>query len=262
MVVVVGAGPSLDKTLPLISTLAIKPFIIATDSSLKALRKASILPHFVVSIDSEKTFDSCSYPEFTPGYAILSSQSEFDMVQNVQRQKGLYLRPVVTEDFLAEKGIGKTSVQAINNAGLTAIQLANSLGPSAILLIGMDLSGGGNGEVRYANNTGRDHIQIHAEAYHKIPGNFTNEVLTPFFSDWLETSQLCSKISKKRLVINFNDRGAKLDGVTLIHPDAFPEMQNALEESLKSFLPKDETVLQQRRSLNRHGLANTKTILP
>ena len=42
--------------------------------------------------------------------------------------------------------------------------------------------------------------------------------------------------------------------MTLIHPDAFPEMRSALEESLKSFSPKDATVLQQRRSLNRHGL--------
>jgi len=254
MVIVVGAGPSLDKTLPLISTLAIKPFIIAADSSLKALKKASILPNFVVSIDSEKRFDSCSYPGFTPGCAILSSQSNSTWSRMYKDKKAYISGRVVTEDFLAEKGIGKTSVQAINNAGLTAIQLANSMGPSAILLIGMDLSGGGNGEVRYAKNTGRDHIQIHAEAYHKIPGNFTNEVLTPFFSDWLETSQLCSKISQKRLVINFNDRGAQLDGVTLIHPDAFPEMRSALEESLKSFSPKDKTVLQQRRSLNRHGL--------
>ena len=64
----------------------------------------------------------------------------------------------------------------------------------------------------------------------------------------------CLLSGDKRLVINFNDRGAQLDGVTLIHPDAFPEMRSALEESLKSFSPKDETLLQQRRSLNRHGL--------
>ena len=61
------------------------------------------------------------------------------MVKQVQVSLG----PRLTEDWLAEKGIAKTKLQAVNNAGLTALLFADFLGPSGIILIGMDLAGGG-----------------------------------------------------------------------------------------------------------------------
>ena len=53
---VVGAGPSLDVTLPFLNDKIPRPIIIATDSSLSALHKLNIDPDFVVSIDPEKSF--------------------------------------------------------------------------------------------------------------------------------------------------------------------------------------------------------------
>ena len=54
LAVVVGAGPSLDISLPLIKEGLPSPIIIATDSSLKASAKEEIIPDFVISIDPEK----------------------------------------------------------------------------------------------------------------------------------------------------------------------------------------------------------------
>ncbi len=260
LVIVVGAGPSLDVTLPLLEASFPKPIIIATDSSLKALCDQGITPHFVVNLDPEKSFQSCSYPNYTPGYAILSSQSHPSWSAKWKEKKALLSGRVVSEDWLAEKGISKTSILSINNAGLTALSFANFLRPAAIMLVGMDLSGGGSGEKRYANNTGRSQIEVHALNYHQIPGNYKRVVPTPFFSDWQETSEACSRISQERLVINLNDRGAELEGTTLIHPDGFDDLQEALQENLKPFSEKNLDALK-KKGISEAGLTQILTML-
>lgn len=260
LAVVVGAGPSLDETLPLLEASFPKPIIIATDSSLKALCDQGITPHFVVNLDPEKSFQSCSYPNYSPGYAILSSQSHSSWSAKWQKKKALLSGRVVSEDWLAEKGISKTSILSINNAGLTALSFANFLRPAAIMLVGMDLSGGGSGEKRYAKNTGRSQIEVHALNYHQIPGNYEKVVPTPFFSDWQETSEACSRISQERLVINLNDRGAELEGTTLIHPDGFDDLREALQENLKPFSEKNLEDLK-RKGISEAGLTQILTML-
>jgi hypothetical protein len=144
LAVVVGAGPSLDITLTLLNSNIPKPIIVAADSSLKALKSAGMDPDFVISIDPQKTFDSCSDPDYTPGIAILSSQSH-DSWRKRWGENCAYLSGrVITEDWLAEKGVSKTNHLAINNAGLSALAFADFLNTSAIITIGLDLAGGGD----------------------------------------------------------------------------------------------------------------------
>lgn len=261
LAVVVGAGPSLDETLTLLNSDIPNPIIIATDSSLKALHHEDITPHFVVSIDPHKTFEVCSFPGFTPGQIILSSQSHKSWNIAWKDKKAFLSGRVISEDWLAEKGVSKTSFLAINNVGLTALAFANFLRPSVIILLGMDLSGKGRGEKRYAEKTGRSQIEVHASKYHEIPGNYEKSVPTPFFSDWQETSEICSKISKKRLIINFNIMGAQLSGTTLVHPEASSELKEALKENIKEF---DETKLPritERKKISEFGLNQILSLL-
>ena len=254
LAVVVGAGPSLDQTLPLLKEGFPKPVVIAADSSLRALRSAGVDPDFVVSIDAEKTFDSCSDANYAPGMAILSSQSHGSW-RNKWKDKCRFLSGrVLTEDWLAEKGIAKTKLQAVNNAGLTALLFADFLGPAGIVLIGMDLAQGGRGNERYAMSTGRSHMKIHTEHFHKVPGNFEASVPTPFLSDWQETSEMTSEVSKRRLIVNLNDRGAQLQGATVIHPGDIEELRSAISENLEPFEPSGEDLLSKRRAVQGNGM--------
>ena len=142
---------------------------------------------------------------------------------------------VLFEDWLSEKGVAKTPLQAINNAGLTALALADFLDPSVILLLGMDMSGIDDGSTRYAKITGRRHIQTLSSINHDIPGNFSETVKTPFFSDWQETSDFCQKISPKRTIINLNNGGAFLAGTNPIHPRESKELKELLSQNLDDF---------------------------
>ena len=70
LAIVVGAGPSLDITLPLLKSGIPKPLIVASDSSLRALRDANLDPDFVISIDPQKTFESDSVWLAWDGFAL------------------------------------------------------------------------------------------------------------------------------------------------------------------------------------------------
>ena len=91
-----------------------------------------------------------------------------------------------------------------------------------------------------------------ASVNHEIPGNFSETVLTPFLSDWQETSQTCQKISSIRPIINLNDRGAKLEGTNIIHPDDFNNIKDTLNENFSPF-PIQPLDLNLSRSINQFG---------
>ena len=257
---VVGAGPSLDVTLPIFQAGFPRPIIIACDSALSALSRQGISPDFLISIDPHKSFESCSRQDFSPGIAILSSQSHPSWSRQ-WGEKARYLSGrVLTEDWLATKGVSKTSILAANNAGLTALSFAHSLCPSLIITIGMDLSSGLHHGDRYAVNTGRTHIQVHAEHYHTIPGNFEKTVKTPFFSDWEETSRLSLAISKQCPIFNLTDRGAVLEGATLVHPDDSAHLKQAVSENILPFSP-DATKLSLKKQISGMGLEQVLTTL-
>jgi len=259
LAVVVGAGPSLDISLSLIKEGFPKPLVVASDSALSALKDMGIDPDFVVSIDPEKSHDSCTAIDHCPGIAILSTQSHSSWSQRWGESICYLSGRVMTEDWLAAKGIPKTSLLAVNNAGLAAMLFAEFLGPAAIMLLGMDLAGGHDGS-RYAENTGRSHVKINANLCHEIPGNHTETVSTPFLSDWSETSESCARIARGRNVINLNDRGALLEGSIVIHPDQVNELRKTLHESLAPYKP-DSSVFSERRGISGQGLEQLLTKL-
>ena len=261
LAIVVGAGPSLDHALPLIKEGFPKPVVIAADSSLRALRTIGVDPDFVVSMDAEKTYDSCSDSNYAPGIAILSSQSHGSWRAKWTEKCRFLSGRVLTEDWLAEKGIAKTKLQTVSNAGLTAMLFADFLGPSTMILVGMDLAGGGKGDQRYAESTGRSHMQIHTRHFHQVPGNFDSTVPTPFLSDWEETSKLTEEVSRRRLIVNLNDRGAQLKGATVIHPEEIDDLRNAIAENLTPFESKGQDLLNERKVVQGNGLRQILTHL-
>lgn len=232
---VIGAGTSLDTTLTLLLKIE-KPLIVSTDSGLSSLLAIGVDPDYVLNIDPEKSFESCCNRRFEHKTLILSSQSHKSWQEKWTGEVRFISGRVITEDWLSEKGIGKTPVIAENNVGLTALSFTNFLSPSAVILFGMDLSNDGQGEKRYARLGGRDHIEIHTSQYHKIPGNFSEFVSTPFLSDWQETSDICEKISKERPIINLNDRGATLAGADLLHPEDFNQVESTLKTNFKAYI--------------------------
>ena len=62
-------------------------------------------------------------------------------------------------------------------------------------------------------------------------------------------------------MINLNDRGAELEGTTLIHPDGFDDLREALQENLKPFSEKNLEDLKRKKGISEAGLTQILTML-
>ena len=144
--------------------------------------------------------------------------------------------------------------------GFTALAFADFLSPAAVLLVGSGFSkDGGSGPGTHKIPV--DHIhEIHSSIFHKILEILKKLVQHRFF-DWQETSDSTARYSKKRSIINLNDRGAILEGTSLIHPDDFADVKQILCENLDSFKKKENKIFLKRRSIQGLGLVQILTIL-
>ncbi|OHE70712.1 MAG: hypothetical protein A2007_06375 [Verrucomicrobia bacterium GWC2_42_7] len=255
--VIVGAGPSLDVTLPIIKEWLEKgwrPIIIATDSSLKALENIGIDPHFVVEIDPYKTCESCTSSDYARGIGLFSIDCNESWPQ---RWNQFYILPKneIIEQFFQKNNIQQASLTASSNAGLTALAFSVWLGSGYSLLIGMDLSTDSNSNLsRYAKITGRPNVLSNRADLFTIPGNFQPQVLTPFLCDWEATAAFCQKQGQTHTIINFNDRGAKLPSTNLIPPEKKDDLYAILENTTAPF---DVTTLTYEPASIPQAIANS-----
>ncbi len=226
---VIGAGPSLDITLPLVEQWEFKPIIIVADSAVSAVEKTKLPIHFVVGIDPKKTCTNCSIST-RRGIGVFTSDIDKSFL-STWGTENCYCIPKgeMTEKWLQKHGWETGEVKAENNAGLTGILLADFLGVNAIVLIGMDMA---CNNTRYASLVNRKLTLTDASV--QIPGNYKETVATPFPSDWQITASATKLLSSQKSIVNFNDRGARLEGTTLVHPRDSKTLEKTLQEHLQS----------------------------
>lgn len=228
---VVGAGPSLDETLPKVARWAFHPLVLSTDSALRACEATGLRPALVVSLDPEKRFSACAPPGYREGLALLGSEAHPSWSRRWEGRAMYLSGRNVCEDFLEQRGLERPPCEAVNNVGRTALALADFLGAEAIVLVGLDLAHGrpcNSGQARYGRLTGRQGVRLAGKGLFQVPGNFAESVPTAFFSDWSETSALCAEVATRRPLVNFTDRGAVLEGATVVTPDKADELEEAL----------------------------------
>ena len=230
--VVCGAGPSLNRTAPLIKNLS--GAIFAADSALRKLDQLGMDVDFTVSVDPAKVPDKCLPPNKSHGKVILTSVSPPAWNQAVPREDIFYLTSrQITEDWLSTMGIEKTGITASENCGSTALDLARYMGCSPIYLFGMDLAGDPNDPARVRVDTADSSIYqnsgFQADTIQPmVQGNYAKKLPTQLLPDIHALNQRLNDWPEN-LVYNVNDGGAKLHNTTLIHPDQFRPRPAVLE---------------------------------
>jgi hypothetical protein len=132
------------------------------------------------------------------------------------------------------------------SCGSTAIELARYLGCDPIYLFGMDLA------VDPANQARRHQAEADPSLYTKshydptaqlprVPGNYSETVPCFALGDWRELDARLSARTEGT-VFNVNDRGARLRGTTLVHPEQLAPIDTAIDKHARlSALPSANT---------------------
>lgn len=223
---VCGAGPSLDVSIAKLAAHAERAVIFAADSALRALARHGVTADFVVSIDAAKVPEKCLPESHRPARAVLASVSPPGWPAALGDAPYYFLSGnQLTDDWLATQGAPRTAIGVTESCGSTAIELAHFLGCEPICLFGLDLA------VDPAQQARRHQRDADPALYSKsnydptatlprVPGNYADTVPCFALGDWRELdARLAARTDRRYL--NVTDRGARLRGCTVVHPDKF-----------------------------------------
>ncbi|HEY4246630.1 MAG TPA: 6-hydroxymethylpterin diphosphokinase MptE-like protein [Lacunisphaera sp.] len=223
---VVGAGPSLDVSIPQLTAYADRAVVFSADSALRALARHGVTADFAVSIDVAKIPAKCLAPDGpAPVRVILASVSPPTWQTAVPIAPFFLSGHQLTDDWLATLGVARSAPTVAESCGSTALELACYLGCDPIHLFGLDLA------VDPANQVQRHQRDADATLYVRsnfdptarlplVPGNYTDTVPCFALGDWRELDARLAARTAPR-TINVTDRGARLRGTTVVHPDGF-----------------------------------------
>lgn len=222
---VCGAGPSLDVSIVPLAAHAGSAVIFSADSALRALARRGLQTDFAVSTDVAKVPAKCLPDQLAPARVLLSSISPPAWQDALSQPPFFVSGHQLTDDWFAAHGVPRTALAASESCGSTAIDLALHLGCEPIYLFGIDLA------VDPANQARRHQQDADPALYRqsnydptaqlpRVPGNYAEKVPCFALGDWRALdARLAARTSGK--IYNVTDRGARLRGATLVHPDRF-----------------------------------------
>lgn len=224
-----GAGPSLDVSAPELAARGAGCVVFAADSALRTLARHGVRVDFAVSIDVAKAPAKCLPEGETPPRVLLSSVSPPEWRAAVPESSCFYLaNRQVTTDWLATLGVPRPPVAVAENCGATALELARWMGCAPIYLFGLDLAL--SGKERHTSGAERSIYVASgfdaAQEFPDVPGNWSDTVPTHAIGDWRALDERLAEWPAG-VVVNVNDRGARLRGAPVVRPDAWAGASDA-----------------------------------
>ncbi|MEZ5290590.1 MAG: 6-hydroxymethylpterin diphosphokinase MptE-like protein [Vicinamibacterales bacterium] len=141
--VVVGAGPSLDRSLALVADLAERALVIAVDTALRPLLAAGVRPDLVVALDpSEVNARHLHAPGDVAGVWLVAEPSLHPSAFEAFRGRTFTFGVADHEPWpwLAARGCDRGRLQAWGSVLTTAFDLACVMGCAPIVFTGADLA--------------------------------------------------------------------------------------------------------------------------
>ncbi|MDE6182454.1 MAG: DUF115 domain-containing protein, partial [Eubacteriales bacterium] len=137
-IIVIGAGPSLNKNVHLLKEIEGKACIICAFSAARVLKNNNITPDFLVSVDS-KQYGLEEYEANIP--LIYSREANKDLLKNHKSKKVIYISEweIFLRDIL-EKDDEAPAISMSGTVSSFSAAAAYYFGASEIILLGQDFS--------------------------------------------------------------------------------------------------------------------------
>lgn len=218
-VIIVSAGPSLNKNIHLLKEAKGKAAIFAVGTAVKALKKWGIEPDFIFSIDPHPlNYEHLKGVDVGQAALIAEIQSHHMIFENYQGP--IFVSgdmPILNwfGDSIENKGRIESGGSVANNAFVAAYKM----GANPIILVGQDLAYARDGHSHAAGTNYADNIYSGGETldYFYVKANDGGELLTDrafyqfltFFQSWIEKYPKCE-------YINATEGGAYIKGTKIM----------------------------------------------
>jgi len=138
-IIVVGAGPSLDKNIQLLKKIKDKAVIISGYTALRALYNNDIRPHFVVVVDSKQPIYQYCYNDIPVIYTPLISNQ---FLSHHVSEKIVFVgeSEAVSRQIFKDSFTENDIVEVGGTVALPAVDIAVKMGGNPVILIGQDLA--------------------------------------------------------------------------------------------------------------------------
>ncbi|SDB60147.1 motility associated factor glycosyltransferase family protein [Butyrivibrio sp. INlla16] len=138
-VVIVAAGPSLNKNVHILKEMKGKCFILSTDRAVGALDKHGIVPDAIVTLDSFKDPMFMDVPVARKAYLICSYQANY-RAQEMFGNRCIYYHAQRYEQELFGDKVGVQHFDQGGNVAGGCLNICEALGVKTVILIGQDLA--------------------------------------------------------------------------------------------------------------------------
>lgn len=220
-VIVVAAGPSLDKNIDLLREAKGKACIIACDTALKPLLKRDIVPDFFVVVDPRKPMELFEESRICKIPMISGLNIPYQLMQKHTGKKILYFDTLFTLDLLDYVFEGKErtdrqwmqSVPTGGSVATSAFSIGRMMGAKTIILVGQDLAL--SEEKEHAEGTFKSDrkFDLKNPSLPKVEGVNGEQLPTlhnlKLYLEWFE-EQIAEQ--KELLVVDATEGGARIHG--------------------------------------------------
>lgn len=221
--ILISAGPSLDKQLPLLRECASSAVTVCVDTALKPLLDKGIIPNFTCALERSeivtnffKAVDNVDGRTYLIGPPLLLPES----FQAFKGRGFLYYTPYPYYSWLP---IRKDVMATGSSAGNLALSICATLGCNPIIIIGQNFA--------FDTDTGRSHMagtidpnreqphtreQLMRAGAYEIEGYYGKPVLTDFLWDMFLSQYETLIAALSVTVINSTEGGARIRGAQAI----------------------------------------------
>jgi hypothetical protein len=237
-VIIVAAGPSLDKNVQQLKAAKGKSIIIATDTAINRLLSYNIIPDFTITLDPSKPtmFYTDDRTKDIPLFYHMPSNHE--IVSKHNGRKFIYNRDNYVSALLKDCKKSACFNATGGSVATAAFSVCISIGFKRIIMIGLDLAFSGN--VTHAGGVQASDQQMQQQMVmvedingEMIPSPWNFYTFLLWFNDAID---VCKDVD----VIDATEGGAKLKGATIMTLSEAIEKYCILEVNISEIIEKLE----------------------